>query len=712
MKVAFHFLLLALQLLVLVSGGSSGGDWTVLMNSTTQFWTDISTSFTGRFAAATTRNGSIFITANYGESWTLIQTVQELTRIPSLNAVTMSSSGKYMAAVGNHTGMILSQDFGATWSAGYGPNSKIELWDIAISANNEYKYVVGQINAIYWTGSYSNNFASTKFPSDYTFTSVSCSSSGSIVAATQTNGQIYLSTNNGRNFKVSNSISEAWTSVAVSYQTGEYIYAVSSTSDLLYMSTNTGRNWTSVIVTNDSSSSVQWTSVATDITGTNIAITSNNSCIYQSNNHGLTWAQTTSETQPWSAIAMNGNGSLLYAVESPGYIYMSGAPGNITQLSNNTWTQSNASEVGYAYITASSAGQYVAAISYGSSYYQHLYVSRDYGQTYELTLPSTNIGAVAMSSSGEKMAAVLQGSTVYYSSNYGVDWTSSAALPVASSVVWYGMTASDDFQYVFVITQQNGICISNNGAVSFVCSPLYEAVVIDCSSSGQYIAVGMIYAELRVSNNYGASFYTPVNTAGTSSDIISSVTVSGSGQYMAAAVLRPGLLLSSDYGATWALCIGFKIQPWFTGVSYDRAGDVLVVSVTNGLIFQSQDHGASWNAASDTLQDWNCVTISGNGTMIFAGQNPGGLYYSTVKDYNQSFLLPTRLPTQAPTYAPTVYIPFSVTQYNALHDLFTSTHGDSWTWQVVSSTTGVEWNFSMSVMNGLILFVVKRSFNI
>ena len=56
----------------------------------------------------------------------------------------------------------------------------------------------------------------------------------------------------------------------------------------------------------------------------------------------------------------------------------------------------------------------------------------------------------------------------------------------------------------------------------------------------------------------------------------------------------------------------------------------MVISSLNGYIYVSNNSGSTWNSCSpSTSLIWGCVSISGNGNIIYAGAIQDYIYYSS-----------------------------------------------------------------------------------
>ena len=111
-----------------------GTTWSAL-DSPAGIYTDVSVSRTGKIQCATIQGLGILVSKNYGKTWSLYE-VSDV-----LRSISVSASGKYMTAIagdGVTPGNIYtSSDFGTTWSTKLLP----KLWS-CVNVSNDGKYQI------------------------------------------------------------------------------------------------------------------------------------------------------------------------------------------------------------------------------------------------------------------------------------------------------------------------------------------------------------------------------------------------------------------------------------------------------------------------------------------------------------------------------------------------------------------------------------------
>jgi hypothetical protein len=93
-------------------------------------------------------------------------------------------------------------------------------------------------------------------------------------------------------------------------------------------------------------------------------------------------------------------------------------------------------------VSISGSGQYQTALN-NSSFIRGIYISSNYGVTWNRVVSSGVWKSVSLSSSGQYQTATLQNGSIYSSSNYGITWNQVASSPRNPSV---SLSASGQYQ--------------------------------------------------------------------------------------------------------------------------------------------------------------------------------------------------------------------------------------------------------------------------
>jgi hypothetical protein len=239
-------------------GGSSSITWTdqtTVASGTT--WLDSAISTTGKYQAAVNSTGTVYVSSDYGSSWTGVSTGASV-----LVSVAVSGTGQYMYAGDEYVSsgainyIYMSSDYGASWSTLSGSSISGGRWfGLACSSDGtSYLYAINNSSSgfsIYqFTGLTNTSPTVTNItPSggySFSLNGIACSVGGTTVILVGTN-------NNYSSTSVLKYTSSTWSTplttttvlsaVAMSGD-GTVMYAISSGA--LEISTDSGSTWSSV----------------------------------------------------------------------------------------------------------------------------------------------------------------------------------------------------------------------------------------------------------------------------------------------------------------------------------------------------------------------------------------------------------------------------------------------------------------------------------
>jgi len=689
--------------------------------STTRSWYMISLSATGQYQSACDNAGFIYISNNYGVTWTQTATSQ------GWRAISISSSGQYQTAV-NYGYIYTSSNYGLTWTQ---LSYNYSFAGVSVSATGQYQNACVYNGAIWTSSNYGQTWTSnTSAPTTYYWGSISMSATGQYQLAG--NSSIYVSKDYGVTWTGVQGTTGSFSGNAVS-ATGQY-QTFAASNNYIWISSNYGQTWTSVT----SPFTNYCLSVSISANG-QFQVACGNGPLYFSNNYGVSWSALSAFNQNFSSISISANAQYITSVVNGGFVYSSITPyvnlaisngsmfgGDIsansrlyvrsdvslgsrlfvtsdTSMNGNASVGSDLTVGGNLYVKAYTTKQMITELSYqlivaqdlsvngrlflsnDASVNGRLFIGSDasfggslniagngkfymnnfitpilnpstFGTstTTSLTYPvggqsiatsytgqyvltcnpqgssglglSTNYGAsfstistgqsfsanvlfcCTMSSDGSKMA-ITTGATIYYSTNYGVSWTTGATLSAKF------LSATSDFTRLYAYGT-GGVYLSTNYGSSFT---------LQSSSIG--------YDGLNGGNNGGANNSKFQMNAST-------------GQY-GLAYSSTAVYYTSNYGVTWSASSGisgFSNQGTTVGVS--NTGQYCIVDVWsqgggngNKACYYSSNYGSSFSApatitgtfATNTYGGWRySPTISSSGKYIIVGS-------SLSTDYGVSF---------------------------------------------------------------------------
>jgi photosystem II stability/assembly factor-like uncharacterized protein len=613
-----------------------------------------------KVVACADTSGSIWTSTNGGLNW-----VQRSAPLANWVSVASDASGTKLIAADQGGSLWTSGDSGVTWVERPAAGPSPQTWSyVAISANGTYALASAGVPGvatgyIYKSSDSGATWTQTGAPQRNDWTSLTVSNDGATMyatAQTQYSGPIYKSSNSGT----------TWTPVPYSDKVlAFYNIACSSDGTKLIAGDYGGTGvWTST------DSGVHWTnnpsyfqgeqinttgSTVSSNDGTKLAVVSNNS-VWTSGDSGATWTQETTPNAANLRMACDGSGATLYVVGNGNgttgmYIWKG------VYTSSWAWTQilisadlSGNSLSNFGCIACSKSGQYI----YLAIVNLPIWKSSDYGATWDDISGSPVIrydGSAGIACSDDGSTVLVFQYSVYVSSNYGVTWNTNT--PDLTSIA--GAVRSNKL-VVGSGDSGNGIYISTNGGTTWTnSSPGVGANrTLTMSLDGQTIVVGGLgfiqlttdggtnwyshpaggaWDTIRVSadltklvtmnsliyfsTNSGVSWETVLSAGFTT---WTSIWVSADFTKMAATTNGGSIYYSTDSANTWTAGVNSGGKAW-TGITGDSTGQYLVAVVDGGAIWFSRDYGARWylyeNPGSAT---WLGAAISADATTMLAGE--------------------------------------------------------------------------------------------
>ena len=322
---------------------------------------------------------------------------------------------------------------------------------------------------------------STNLEGNNRWVSISISASGQY----QTACSNYNDSSSSGNLKISSDYGQTWSNpttppsvsgflyysqVCIS-ATGQYqmVYFSVSTTLYIYKSSDFGSTWSSVTFSNYSSTAQ--VRIAISASGQYQFIlygksSGSGELINVSSDYGTLWTTYTAVNIFLGNISLSVSASGQYLTfctnsGSSNFVYTSSNYGK-SFVQNSRITNAN----GFQGMAMSASGQYQTL----SSNYPYLYISSDYGQTWNLPTTGSTYGSSAISISASGQYQVLGSfNQIYYSKDYGNNWT---VISINSIGACYGTSISASGQYIsavgdsgtsYIYTCQNSI---SNGVVS------------------------------------------------------------------------------------------------------------------------------------------------------------------------------------------------------------------------------------------------------
>ena len=304
-----------------LDNGIFGKNW-ISTSALSSNWQSISLSCSGQYQTACIYNSNIYVSSDYGKTWSSKATTQNWT------SVSISASGQYQTATYSPTGqtsnivrIYYSSDYGQTWTQITTPSSSTNNFvSVSVSSSGQYQSVCAYLTSgsgdyIYISSDYGKTWNLSLFQT-IGLISISVSGSGQYQIAcsqgTGTNGYIYISTNYGQTW-IQKASSSKWISVSLS-GSGQYQTACIN-SGLMYISSDYGQTWS------QTASSQSWKSVSLSSSGHYQVACIQTGYIYISSDYGKTWSQT-GTSAAWNGVSISGSGQYISGCISNGLIYI------------------------------------------------------------------------------------------------------------------------------------------------------------------------------------------------------------------------------------------------------------------------------------------------------------------------------------------------------------------------------------------------------
>ena len=236
---------------------------------------------------------------------------------------------------------------------------------------------------------------------------VASSADGTKLAAVDSVGDVYTSTNSGT-FSFQSSIPERLSCVASSADGTKLVAAGLNGS--IYISTNSGGTWSP----SSGTSGKIWESVASSADGTKLVAAALNDSVYTSTDSGNTWISNNLPHLTWVSVASSADGNILAA--APGGFNLGNGPIYVSTNSGGNWTSNNSPILAWGSVASSVDGTKLIAAAYANRFSNSIFTSTDFGVTWvSNNVPAENWSSVAASADGNILIAV---------TGYGGIWTS------------------------------------------------------------------------------------------------------------------------------------------------------------------------------------------------------------------------------------------------------------------------------------------------
>jgi len=271
------------------------------------------------------------------------------------------------------------------------------------------------------------------------------------------------------------------------------------TGGSIYVSTDFGKTWSE---RNVDAGPQNYTGAAMSVDGKNQTVVTTGGLIYTSEDYGQTWNSRHTIGNYYS-VSMTSDGAIQVVVETGGSVYSSYDFGATWAVVSEPNTQNSVTDNFYFDIAISSNACFQTIVSYGdidNNPVGYLYVSKDYGQNWELKRTDLTVPymSVAMSSDGKYQTAATFGANLVVSVDYGTTWQEIILGGGPKYFASVAMCSTGKIQ--IAASQDEGLYISTNHGVDWT---LYSSALmiydIAISSDGKVISTPVWEDQMYVS---------------------------------------------------------------------------------------------------------------------------------------------------------------------------------------------------------------------
>lgn len=242
-----------------------------------------------------------------------------------------------------------------------------------------------------------------------------------------------------------------WTCLGASAD-GSIVYAGKASTGGIFGSTDFGHTWSAI----GNLSGGSWTGLAASADGIKAFAVATSLNIQRTTNSGTSFQAVGPGTGSWVAVACSANSSNTLAATS-------GATGTLALSTNGgasgSWNATGPANFNWSDVVVSADGTRLAACINGKS----IYVSPCPNINWVSNAPFAPWTALAISADGTRLAAAATGNSIYTSANGGASWSKSGA-PTNN---WTCLAASADCSRLFAGTSSGVVYASVNFGVTW-----------------------------------------------------------------------------------------------------------------------------------------------------------------------------------------------------------------------------------------------------
>ncbi len=275
------------------------------------------------------------------------------------------------------------------------------------------------------------------------------------------------------------------------------------------------------------------------------------------------------------------------------------------EIAGETWIARESNRFWSAVASSSDGTKLVALVCFGN-----IYTSTDSGVTWTERATVANWFGVASSSDGTKLLASAQDGQLYTSTDSGVTWTARD-----SNRGWRGVASSNDGTKLVAVTYIGQIYTSTDSGMTWTARESSRFWLrVASSSDGTKLVATVFSGQIYTSTDSGVTW-----TARDTNRAWQGVASSSDGTKLVACDYAPGqIYTSTDSGVSWTARESNRL--WLSVASSDD-GTKLLAGTDSGQLYTSTDSGITWTARGagrSSTETWYGVASSANGTKLVA----------------------------------------------------------------------------------------------
>ncbi|MEI8339151.1 MAG: EB domain-containing protein [bacterium] len=712
------------------------GDTWVQKTTVNRNWSGVAMSSDGKLQTAVVNGGKIYLSKDYGETWTATSTNRMWTSVAM--STDPSTDGKYQTAVVNGGSIYTSSDYGNTWTATGCTGCGASWKKVVMSNSGQYQVAISDSALAGVSQTYGASWTVYDMGADPRGVAITSDGSKEFMAVDAGgDGFLGISINHGLT-------NGSWPTVNTSFRNFDNFNVMQSSADgsiltglmaegTIYISTTTGSKWTQL---GSQYAQMSWTDVDMTADGSvQVAVSWGDTAtqpgegrIYVSTSTGLYWEKKTAPAGGWTGVAVSADGSVMTAVQENGTIYTSISPNkrietsttvvNVPQTVTTTtggygdnWLEKATDKNrNWVDVAVSRDGVMQAAVEKGG----YIYESNDSGDSWTGKMTDVNRGwrSIAVSATGTyQLAAGWDG--VFVSTTSGNTWVN-VSKNLAGSMWTSAAMSADGSKQMFSENNYYGdmgtgcVYYSTNYGKTFLsesgpgCTGFYDTYITQNGLIKSVVGTWDIDKGAGwVSGYRGVPYGYKVNTSMSSNGTVRTV-VAGSDPDLVAGFtgLTPSKIYTTkNSGTNW-----YQKTPnldW-QGVAMSAGGSIQAAVVSGGYLYMSTSTGDYWYPrTSDVARVWRSVAVSDNGSILTAVVYGGKIYVSKPVTSTSTINVPTNVSTY--TLVDIGGTPVTTTVVRTITDpasLKGSLNGGWDGWISLSGTTTAREKYGISGLSG------------